>query len=96
MLFDAAYVASHIFQILIAVTLIFIGKALIVGGIACVFGYGNMGPWIVGFRLCQIGEFSFVLARSGITSGALTEPIYELSLSDTILTMAVSPLIATA
>ena len=44
MLFDPAYVASHIFQIVIAVTLIFIGKALIFGGIACVFGYGNMAP----------------------------------------------------
>jgi len=32
-------------------------SALIFGGIACVFGYGNMAPWIVGLRLCQINEF---------------------------------------
>lgn len=55
-----------------------------------------MAPWIVGLRLCQIGEFLFVLGRSGITSGVLTKPIYKLALSGTILTMALSPLIATA
>ena len=32
-----------------------------------------MAPWIVRARLSQIGEFSFVLARAGVTSGMLSK-----------------------
>ncbi|WP_031498956.1 cation:proton antiporter, partial [Bryobacter aggregatus] len=94
MLFDPAYVAQHIFQILTTVILIFLGKAIIFGVVTRSFGYGNMAPWIVGLGLCQIGEFSFVLARSGLSSGALSKPIYDLALTCTILTMALSPMVS--
>jgi len=58
------------------------------------FGYINMAPWIVGLGLSQIGEFSFVLARSGVTSGLLSKPTYDLVLTCTVLTMALSPVVA--
>ena len=48
-------------------------KALITGVIARGFGYVNMAPWIVGLGLSQIGEFSFVLARSGLAAGAIAQ-----------------------
>ena len=94
MLIDPAYVLGHAGQIAAVVLLTFLGKSLIFGAVARAFGYVNMAPWIVGLGLSQIGEFSFVLARSGVTSGMLSKPTYDLALTCTVLTMALSPLVA--
>jgi CPA2 family monovalent cation:H+ antiporter-2 len=53
-----------------------------------------MAPWIIGLGLSQIGEFSFVLARSGFGAGLLSQASYSLALTCTILTMALSPLVS--
>src|SRR5258708_37984719 len=84
----------HAGQIASVVFLTFLGKSVILGAVARSFGYVNMAPWIVGLGLAQIGEFSFVLARSGVTSGLLSKPTYDLALTCTVLTMALSPLVA--
>lgn len=94
MLLDPAYVFSHAGQIAAVVVLTFLVKSAILGGIARAFGYVNMAPWIVGLGLAQIGEFSFVLARSGVTSGILSKPVYNLALTCTVITMALSPFAA--
>jgi CPA2 family monovalent cation:H+ antiporter-2 len=96
MLFDPRYAAAHTGQIALVVVLIFLGKALIVGGLTRAFGYRNMAPWITGLGLCQIGEFSFVLARTGLGSGSISTSTYNLALTCTILTMALSPLVSRA
>jgi len=96
MLFDPRYALAHIGQIALIVVLIFLGKALILGGLTRAFGYVNMAPWIVGLGLSQIGEFSFVLARSGVGSGLLSKASYDLALTCTVLTIALSPLVSSA
>jgi CPA2 family monovalent cation:H+ antiporter-2 len=94
MLLDPA-IATHHFGIIAAVVLVtFVGKALLIGLLARAFGYVQMAPWIVGLSLSQIGEFSFVLARAGVTSGMLSKPTYDLALTCTVLTMALSPLVS--
>ncbi len=45
-----------------------------------------------GFYLFQIGEFSFILAVSGKQHGLITEDIYQIFLSASILTMMLTPL----
>ncbi|HEY4089726.1 MAG TPA: cation:proton antiporter [Bryobacteraceae bacterium] len=94
MLLDPSYAMAHAGQIAIVVALTFVGKSIIAGGIARAFGYVNMAPWIVGLGLSQIGEFSFVLARAGLTSGSISRPVYNLVLTCTVLTMALSPLVS--
>lgn len=94
MLLDPAYAFAHAGQIAAVVVFTFVGKSIILGGIARAFGYVNMAPWIVGLGLSQIGEFSFVLARTGFTSGVLSKATYDLALTSTVLTMALSPLVA--
>jgi monovalent cation:H+ antiporter-2, CPA2 family len=44
-----------------------------------------------GLALCQIGEFSFVLAKSGLDSHLITDGIYQLFLAGAIITMALTP-----
>jgi CPA2 family monovalent cation:H+ antiporter-2 len=94
MLLAPSYASSHLGQIIAVVLLTFIGKSLIVGVTTRFFGYVNMAPWIVGLGLSQIGEFSFVLARTGVTSGSISKPTYDLVLDCTVLTMALSPLVS--
>jgi monovalent cation:H+ antiporter-2, CPA2 family len=96
MLFDPSFLVTHIGLISISVCLIVVGKALISGGIARAFGYVNMAPWIVGLGLSQIGEFSFVLARTGLSMGQLSKETYDLALTCTVVTMAISPVVSGA
>ena len=93
MLFDPRYVIDHLGVVATVVTALVVGKALVCGGIARLFGYRNMAPWIVGLGLAQIGEFSFVLARAGLAGGYLSTETYDLALSSTVLSMAISPLV---
>jgi monovalent cation:H+ antiporter-2, CPA2 family len=44
-----------------------------------------------GLALCQIGEFSFVLAKSGLDSHLINDGIYQLFLAGAIITMALTP-----
>ena len=46
-----------------------------------------------GLQLAQIGEFSFVLATTGKAAGLITESLYQLFLSSSVLTMLLTPLI---
>lgn len=93
MLFDPRYVVTHAGSVALLVAAIVIGKALICGGIARMFGFRNLAPWIVGLGLSQVGEFSFVLARAGHTGGFISKDTYDLALSCTVLSMALSPLV---
>jgi len=88
MLFDPSFVLGHVFQVVIVVAGIFIAKASIIGVVTRLFGYTYMAPWIVGLGLSQIGEFSFVLARTGVSIGSISKSTYDLTLTCTILTQA--------
>lgn len=94
MLLDPAFAIHHAGRISSVVILTFAGKTILIGLLTRLFGYVHMAPWIVGLGLSQIGEFSFVLARTGVTSGILSKPTYDLALTCTVLTMALSPLVS--
>jgi CPA2 family monovalent cation:H+ antiporter-2 len=49
-----------------------------------------------GFSLCQIGEFSFILAGSGLQSELITLTTYQIFLSGAIVTMAATPFLMKA
>ncbi len=93
MLFDPRYVLANWGLVATMVATIVVGKAVVTGLLARSFGYVYMAPWIVGLGLAQVGEFSFVLARAGLSSGALGKDIYDLALSSTVLSMTISPLV---
>jgi CPA2 family monovalent cation:H+ antiporter-2 len=96
MLFDPAFALANGLKIALTVAAIFAGKSLITGFIARAFGYVNMAPWIIGLGLSQIGEFSFVLARTGFKAKLLSTDTYNLAITATVLTMALTPLVSAA
>ncbi len=94
MLFDPMYAWQNIGVIAITIGLIILGKGLITGLIARAFGYMNMAPWIIGLGLAQVGEFTFVLVRTGLSSNMISQETYNLVLSSTVATMALTPTIS--
>jgi CPA2 family monovalent cation:H+ antiporter-2 len=94
MLLDPAFAIHDAGRIGAVVLLTFLGKSILIGLLVRAFGYVHMAPWIVGLGLSQIGEFSFVLARVGVTSAMLSKPTYDLALTCTVITMALSPLVS--
>lgn len=46
---------------------------------------------LVSLSLCQIGEFSFVLSRTGLEHGLLGGDVYQLFLAVSVVTMAAAP-----
>jgi CPA2 family monovalent cation:H+ antiporter-2 len=71
MLFDPGFLWDHIQSVLLIVLAVGIGKGLIFVFIARIFKYGNVIPLAVGLGLFQIGEFSFVLARVGLSTNSI-------------------------
>ncbi|RPH41605.1 MAG: portal protein, partial [Desulfobulbaceae bacterium] len=86
MLLDPSFLFLHIREIILLVLLIIIGKGLIFASLVKVFGYGNVIPLAVGLGLFQIGEFSFVLARVGLSSQSISNDLYSLMLNTAIFT----------
>lgn len=91
MLFDPFYLLEHAAAVAGTVGFVVIAKAIVCGGLARAFGYGGETPWLVGLGLAQVGEFSFLVARVGVSTGALSSDEYGLVLTTTLATMVLSP-----
>ncbi len=94
MLIDPGFLLENWQSVLLVVLLVAAGKGLIFGTLSSLFGYGNIVPLAVGLGLFQVGEFSFVLARVGVTSGSISEEVYALILSVAVITMLITPLVS--
>jgi monovalent cation:H+ antiporter-2, CPA2 family len=94
LLIDPSYLWANFGTIALVVVLILVVKGLIFGGLTRVFGYGNIVPFAVGLGLFQVGEFSFLLAREGISADAISQETYSLVLATAAVTMALTPLAA--
>jgi monovalent cation:H+ antiporter-2, CPA2 family len=91
MLLNPAFLLANLGTVLLLVAAISFGKALIFGGVARLFSYGGGVPLAVGLGLFQVGEFAFVLARVGLTEGALNADQYALILATALMTMVLTP-----
>ncbi len=94
MLFDPAFLRDHLGSVLSLVALVVVGKGAIFAAISRAFGYRNVVPLATGLGLFQVGEFSFVLARTGLATHSIDHDFYSLVLSATIVTMLLTPLLA--
>ena len=94
MLLDPALVWQQIGALVFVVIAIVVGKAAILAGVVRAFGYWNVVPLAVGLTLFQVGEFAFVLARVGLSSGAIGNDVYALTLNAAIVTMVLTPAVS--
>jgi monovalent cation:H+ antiporter-2, CPA2 family len=91
MLIDPLFLWNHLELILGLVSLVLIGKFLIVTPIVKLFGYPLKTALIAGVGLAQIGEFSFVLASAGQTMGLIPHSVYLLIVGTAALTLVLTP-----
>lgn len=93
MLIDPVFLWNNLELILGLVTIVFVGKFLIITPLVKLFHY----PWktavIAGLGLAQIGEFSFVLASKGQALGLVSRRIYLLILGTTAVTLMLTPFV---
>lgn len=93
MLMDVGYMMKNCLDIALAVAVIS-GIKVITGTLsAMIIGSPMRVALHTGLGLAQIGEFSFVLALAGKTSGLITEDLYQIFLSASVITMMTTPFI---
>jgi CPA2 family monovalent cation:H+ antiporter-2 len=91
-LLDLNYVAHNLVLVIVTVLVIILMKSAIAGVTAFFLGHTFRGVIMVGIALSQIGEFSFILARTGMEYNIISGDIYQLFLSAAVITMSVTPL----
>ena len=94
MLVDPRFLVAHAGTVLLLVVLVSIGKGCIFALLARATGYGNVVPLAVGLGLFQVGEFSFVLARVGVSTGSISAEVFSLVLTTAVVTMVLTPLVS--
>lgn len=93
MLLDLGFVYENIGIVLLTVVLV-VGIKFSVGGfVAFLMGHTFRGTILVGIAISQVGEFSFILAKLGVSYQILSNYYYQLFLAVAIITMSVSPLL---
>ncbi|MBW4668175.1 MAG: cation:proton antiporter [Cyanomargarita calcarea GSE-NOS-MK-12-04C] len=93
MLIDPLFLWNNLELILGLVTIVFVGKFLIITPLVKLFRYPLKTALIVGLGLAQIGEFSFVLASEGLALGLVSRRIYLLILGTTAVTLVITPFV---
>ncbi|MFC1730709.1 cation:proton antiporter [candidate division KSB1 bacterium] len=80
-----------------AIVLIAFGFLVLKSFIACLasvlLGLSFRASILVGFALSQVGEFSFILSRTGVEYGLLAGNTYQMFLASSVLSMAATPFI---
>ena len=91
MLIDPAFLLENAATVAAVILLLLVVKSLIFGGITRAFGYVNIAPFAVSLGLFQVGEFSFVVAREGVSLGVISQGTYSIALTTAVITMALTP-----
>jgi CPA2 family monovalent cation:H+ antiporter-2 len=91
MLMDLGFLGDHPFIVLLAVVLILILKTFTGFFSVHLLGHPVRVSLQTGLCLAQIGEFSFILVTAGKSAGLITESLFQLFLSASILTMLLTP-----
>jgi K+:H+ antiporter len=91
MLLDIEFLVDYPITVFIVTVGVMIIKSTIIGGVTLLLGMPLRTAVLTGFALCQVGEFSFVLARAGIEQQIATDYHYQLFLAVSLMTMSVTP-----
>jgi len=94
MLLNLGFLVSHPLEVLSLSVSVMLVKIVIVMLVGMLLKLPRRSVWITALALCQVGEFAFVLAGQG--SGLLSEHLYQMFLSVSVISMGLSPFIINA
>ncbi len=95
MLLDVRYLAEHPGPIAALGSGVLVVKMAIAALVTLLMGLPLRTAVLVGFALCQVGEFSFILSKTGLAAGLMGDR-YPLFLAASVVTMAASPFVLAA
>lgn len=93
MLFDFTFFLTHASELILLSFAIMAVKTLIIFLIVVSLGFPSRIGIVTGLTLSQIGEFSFVLAQSGLGFNLISGIHYNAFLAASVLTMIATPII---
>ena len=93
MLLDMEFLFEHFWLVLGLTILTFLAKGLIASLAALVLKYPLRTVILVGLSLFQVGEFAFILSKTGLENGLLENVTYQYFLSVSLMTMAATPFV---
>jgi len=82
---------THAIQVLLLVLAIVIGKTLIVWLISSCLKHPRRISVASGLCLAQIGEFSFVLGTEAFNNNLLSDDLFQLFMSSSLITLLITP-----
>jgi CPA2 family monovalent cation:H+ antiporter-2 len=91
MLIDPSLVAEYWVPVLVFTVAVIAGQVVIVTISAFLTGYGTRTSLQAGMSLAQIGEFSFIIAGIGISTGATREFLYPIAVAVSAITTLTTP-----
>ena len=91
MLLNLQFVSENMAQIFGISFLLIIVKFLIVFVTGISLGYSGRSSFITGMVLAQVGEFSFVLAKSGYAYELIGETLYQTFIASAVITITATP-----
>ncbi len=95
MLLDVGFLFRQPGTIALITLGILVLKSIIAGFATVLLGFPFRTSILVGLALGQVGEFSFILSKTGVEHGLLAGNIYQMFLAFSVLTMAATPFIIT-
>lgn len=96
MLLSLSALSADLLTVLTWVGALTVGKALLVLAVVRLLGYSLRVSTMTAFGLAQVGEFSFILAKAGLSQELLSELDYQRFLAASILSMIATPFLIKA
>jgi CPA2 family monovalent cation:H+ antiporter-2 len=93
MLLNVAFVLENVLLIAGVTLLVMLVKFLIISPISYYLNIGLRNAIVTGLVLCQVGEFAFILSKTGLEANILSEFTYQMFLSVSIISMIISTVI---
>src|SRR5687768_11178640 len=91
MLIHPALIMEHWEAVLVFTVVVIVGKVLAVSVSAFLTGYSVRTSVQTGMSLAQIGEFSFIIAAVGLSTGATRDFLYPVAIAVSALTTLSTP-----
>jgi CPA2 family monovalent cation:H+ antiporter-2 len=93
MLLDVSHLIRHFVPMLVLTSAVLLIKPLVGAVASLVVGLPLRQAVLSGMALGQVGEFSLVATKAGVSAGLLSEPIFQSLLVVAVLTMLATPLL---
>jgi CPA2 family monovalent cation:H+ antiporter-2 len=91
MMIQITSLGEYIVPILIISLVVIIGQMLSATGGVLLSGQNLKTAVSSGFSLCQIGEFSYIIAALGLSFGVIESSLYQIIVSASVITIFVTP-----